>query len=419
MKRAVASATALWVLGSGLYSQAAEQRVPPRPRTQNALQVFLITVGEGGAVWEKFGHNSLWFVDSASGIDEAYNWGTFDFASPGFAWRFVTGDTRYWVERYPGQPLIDFFVRADRTVELQRLNLADAGARKALAFARVNALDANKYYRYDYFRDNCSTRVRDVIDLATDGALKAATTAGTVPRSFRSESVRLTDDLFFAQFGITAALGRPADAPLTLWESAFVPMRLRDMVRDVRLSVDGQVQALVADERTVYATKSHEERSDVPAIWLIPLVIGLALAIDLAGLGILGERHRGVDTAFRVEIAVYSTLTGLLGAAILLAWMFTRHVFWANNENLLLLNPLSIWLAPLAIMSMRNARWARPAAITAVLIALCAALALLLKGAGGQDNAALLALMAPAHFAAAFGLWRRAVGLNEATLPRG
>jgi hypothetical protein len=231
-----------------------------------------------------------------------------------------------------------------------------------------------------------------------------------VPRSFRSESVRLTDDLLLAQFGLTTALGRPADRPISLWEGAFVPMRLRDMLRDVRVTVDGAARPLVAEERTVYTTKQHEERADVPAIWLIPLLVGLAIAIDLAGLGFIGERHRAVNMAFHLEVSLWSFVSGLFGAAVLFAWLFTRHVFWAANENLLLLNPVSLWLAPLAVLSMRRERWLRPAAVTAVIVALCAAVAVILHGipGAGQDNLPVLALAVPAHFAVAFGLWRRA-----------
>jgi hypothetical protein len=361
-------------------------------------------------VWEKFGHNSLWFVDSAAKIDEAYNWGMFDFNAPGFVWRFVMLDTRYWVQAYPGQAIIDFFSRDDRTVNLQRLNLSEAQARKALELARTNALESNKFYRYDYFRDNCSTRVRDLIDLATNGALRTATANVTVPRSYRSESVRLTDDLWFAQFGITTALGRPADAPLTLWEDAFVPMRLRDMVREVHVVVDNRTLPLVADERVAYQTKNRDELADVPSIWLLPLIVGLALMVDLIGLAIVGEKVRGVDLAFRGETALWSFVTGLLGVAILCAWLFTRHDFWNSNENLLLMNPLSLWLAPLVLMARNNPRWARPAAITAILIALCSAGALILYGipGAGQSNLAVIALAVPAHFGVAFGLWRRA-----------
>ncbi len=372
--------------------------------------MYLVTIGEGSAVWEKFGHNSLWFQDTAAQVDEAYNWGTFDFRTPGFAWRFVTGETQYWVDMYPdGRRMIDFYIQYDRTVVVQRLNLTPEQARAALAFARNNALDANKYYRYDYFLDNCSTRIRDLIDLATGGALKAATASTTGRRSFRSESVRLTDDLGLAQFGITAALGRPADKPITLWEDAFVPMRLRDMIRDVRVTVDGRLQPIVAEEREFYTTKNQAEREDVPSFWLIPLVIGFFIAIDFIGVGLIGERHRAVDIAFRSEVAVWAFVSGLLGAAILFAWLFTKHTFWTANQNLLVVNPLSLWLAPLALMSLRNPRWLRPAAIVAVLVALCSALALVLHGipGWGQNNAAVLALAVPPNLAMAFGLWRR------------
>lgn len=386
----------------------AESRVPPRAASH--LSVYLITVGEGAAIWEKFGHNSLWFRDSVARVDEAYNWGTFDFKAPDFVWRFVTGDTKYWVDMYPsGRRVIEFFaVEQHRSVDVQRLNLTDAQAKKALAYARNNALEANKYYRYDYFLDNCSTRVRDLIDLATDGALKAATQTATF-HSFRSESVRLTDDLRFAQFGITAALGRPADTPISLWEDAFIPMRLRDIVRTVRVPGDSGTRSLVAEERTLYTAPEHTERADDPSIWVVPLIIGLLIAVDLAGAGIIGERTRWVDIAFRVEVTVWSFATGLLGAVILFAWMFTRHVFWASNENLLVANPLSLWVAVLALLSVRNARWLRPAAITAALVALCSAMALVLHGVpgAGQENIAVLALTVPANFAVAFGLWRR------------
>jgi len=403
---------ALAALGALSLALELEAQAPSsKPQAPiGSLQVYLVTIGEGGQIWEKFGHNSLWFRDSASRVDEIYNWGTFDFEAPDFAWRFVTGETKYWVEKFPGgQLVVDFFIGRDRTVHLQRLNLTPAQAAKALAFARNNALEANKYYRYDYFLDNCSTRVRDLIDYATDGALKAATGTVTVPRSFRSESVRLTDDLKFAQLGITVALGRPADKPLTLWEDAFVPMRLRDMVRDVRVTIDGKQQPLVAEEAVPYTTRDRAELADVPSIWMLPLFVGVLLMIDLVTLGIIGERSRMAEVVFRTEVVIWAFLTGILGAAILFAWMFTKHTFWAANENLLLVNPLSVWLVPLAIMSARNKRWARPAAIAAVIVALCSALALVLSGVpgAGQVNGAVLALTLPVNFAIAFILWRR------------
>jgi len=249
-------------------------------------RVYLITVGQGEPVWEKFGHNALWFFDDATGIDEAYNWGVFDFTQPHFLQRFLTGDTKYWVEQYPGRLLLDYYKRSDRSIVVQRLSFSPEQARNALAFSRWNARDENKYYRYDYFRDNCSTRLRDVIDLALAGVLKAGTAPIRTTYTYRSESVRLVDDLKFTQLGIYTALGEPADRSLSLWEDMFIPMRMRDVVRGMRVvGPAGTPIPLVAEERVLYQSKQFHERTDVPKLWIPYLVAGLLLGAEFAAVG--------------------------------------------------------------------------------------------------------------------------------------
>lgn len=390
-----------------LSAQQAPRTVPANP------QVYLITVGQGAQVWEKFGHNALWFYDPAAGIDTAFNWGTFSFEQPGFLRRFLTGDTRYWVEGYPGQLLIDYYKRSDRGVVVQRLNFTPEQARKAYEFALWNAREENKYYRYDYFRDNCSTRVRDVIDYALGGALKAATATDRLPWTYRSESVRLVHDLKLTQLGIDVALGEPADQSLSTWEDMFIPMRMRDALRVVGIPRGANVAAapLVAEERVLYQSREYRERATVPRLWIPYLIVGLLLAAELLVVGRVGERSPAADRAFRIEAAIWAFLTGLLGLVLLLAWTSTQHVFWYRNENLLLLNPLALWLAVLAVMSLRRERWTRTAAITAALVAMLSGIALILNGLPGftQDNLPIILLLLPPHFAVASGLWRRTV----------
>jgi hypothetical protein len=375
---------------------------------EDGLQVYLVTFGEGELYFEKFGHNALWFRHGGRGIDEAYNWGEFDFAAPGFLRRLLIGDSRYWVSAYRGGDLIEAFRRLDRTVILQRLNLTAEQADSALAYARWNARNENKFYRYDYFRDNCSTRVRDLIDRATGGALKRGMTE-TVDRTYRSETLRLVDDLKFTQLGIDVALGRPTDRKLSVWESAFVPMRLREAIRDIQVTDStGLSRPLVAEERTVYSSQSHAERPDAPRLWVGYLVLGLFLGAELFGVAWASRRSPTIEKVFRLEVALWAFATGLLGLVVLLAWLITEHIFWFRNENLLLFNPLSLFLMVLAIMSMKNERWLRPAAICAVIIAMLGAIALALKGVpGSQDNLPLILLLLPAHFAIAHALWSR------------
>ena len=388
----------LWASGSALLAQSAQPTV------------YLLTIGQGEYVWEKFGHNALLFRDAATGVDVAYNWGVFDFAQPDFLKRFLTGDTRYWVEAYPGQALIDYYRRSNRTVTLQRLNFTPDQARRAYQFSQWNAREANKYYRYDYFRDNCSTRLRDVIDLALGGALKSATARQPVPRSYRSESVRLVDDLPVTQFGLTLALGRPADRPLSVWEDMFIPMRLRDAIRLVRVPrAGGSAVPLVAEERVLFESSAYAERGTEPTLWIPYLLIGLLLAAEFLSVGLVASRARVMDVVFRAEVAIWGLLVGTLGLILLLAWTTTQHVFWFRNENMLLVNPLSLLLGAAALLSVWKPRFARGASTAAIVIAALGVVALALKVIPGspQQNLAVILLLLPPQVAMAIGLWRR------------
>jgi hypothetical protein len=253
--------------------------------------------------------------------------------------------------------------------------------------------------------------VRDLIDLALGGALKRATQSKMVQRSYRSETLRLVDDMKLVQFGIDAALAQPADRELTAWENMFVPSRVRDEMRELRITdATGTLVPVVMEERVLLQSQAHDERLDAPRLWLPYLIAGLILAVEFFGVGLLGLKSgAAVEKAFRLEIGIWAFLTGLLGVVLLLGWAITEHAFWRRNENLLLLNPLSLFLMVLAPLSLWRPRWLRPAAICAVIIALIGALALIGKGLPwfAQDNLPMIALLLPPHFAIAYGLWRR------------
>lgn len=390
---------------AAFHGRPAAAQQPP-----NTLQVFLVTLGEGKYYWEKFGHNALWFYDPARGVDLAYNWGTFDFAEPGFLGRVLAGDMRYWVDTVTSRVFFDYYRYYDRSITVQRLNFTPEQAARALEFSRWNSSAENKYYQYDYFRDNCSTRVRDVIDLALGGALKRATTSTGTDHTYRRESVRLVDDLKVTQFGINAALGQPSDERLSVWEVMFVPARMQQALANLTVpGPEGAPVGLVAEERVLYESQNHGERPTTPSLVVRYLVVGILVAAALLSAGVLGERSRGWDILFRVEGTAWAALTGIFGLVILLAWLVTAHVFWFRNENLLLFNPLALFLAGLMPLS-RRPRWRRAAAICAVILAMLAALALILKGVPvfRQENLAMILLALPAQFALAYALWRRA-----------
>lgn len=382
--------------------------IAPSPAAE-APTVTLVTFGLGQEVFERFGHNALMFQDGMSMQNVAYHWGLFSFSEPGFLARFLTGDTRYWMGAVDGQQLIDSERRAGRPITLQRLNLTPAQAMALRNFVYWNERDENKFYRYDYFRDNCSTRLRDALDRVIGGAIEQQTGSVTTNLTYRSESVRLTNGDAPVQAGIDIALGRPADVPLTQWQSFFIPMRLRDAIRTVHITgANGAQVPLVAHEEAVTLPPTATpvpEATSVPRLVPRYAAVGLALAALVVFLRIMMVSRRSAVWGLALFGGAWSLLCGVLGVILLLAWFATQHVFWAYNENALLLSPISVALVALIPAALLSSRGERAARMIAAIIAMLGMVALLLTLIpGGEENSAIVALLLPVHLALAWAL---------------
>jgi hypothetical protein len=390
---------------------------PPEPSaadlaTAGQVRVFLMTIGQGDVVWERFGHNALRVVDPARGTDLAYNWGIFDFNQPNFIGRFLTGDTRYSMEPIDGPSLAQYYAADEkRTLTQQELNLTAPQKARLRAFVEWNALEANKYYRYDYYRDNCSTRVRDALDRALGGTLRRGLVGRAAGGStYRSHTRRLLAGDVPTYTGIQLALGRPADVPLDAWEESFLPGRLAQYVRSMRVTgADGVARPLVLREDTLFvATQRAPERTSAPSYLLGYLAAGLALGALLLLLGRRGAAGtRGADAGFGVLAGTYVLIVGLAGTALVLAGTVTRHTYMGANENLLAVNPLALVLLVLLLVAVgvrrpeSRQRWRRRAGVVALVLAALTVLGALLTLLPnvGQRSAELFALLVPVHLA--------------------
>jgi hypothetical protein len=350
--------------------------------------------------------------DGRTGTDSTYDWGNFSFQQPAFLRRFLTGETAYWMEGKDANAMVEFYRSLGRPITLQRLNLTSDQKRALRDFLRWNELEEHKYYRYDYYLDNCSTRLRDALDRVLGGALRAATDSVTTPLSYRRESVRLTDGVRPVQTGIDIALGRPADVPLTVWQSFFIPMRLRDAVRDLTVpnGSGGARVPLVANERTIApypGTPVVVERATAPRLAWRLLLVGMVLAALVAGIRVMAVSRRGAVWGLALVTTTWSLLCGAVGVILVLAWTATRHIFWAWNENLFVVSPLSLVLMvllPAALLRQRGMRAAR--LVSLAVVALGAVGLLLALIPGGQESRAIVALFLPVHLAVAWSLHR-------------
>lgn len=303
----------------------------PRPR------IGVVTMLPGEIFWERFGHNAILVADPATGEGISYNFGFFDPTEADFLARFIRGDMRYRLAALPIEQDLSVYRDEGRGVAVQWLDLDDAQAQELADALAVNALPENAHYRYDYFLDNCSTRVRDALDRATGGGLRPQLEGRSQGNTFRSEALRLVSPVPWMWLGFDLALGPDADRPHALWADAFVPMRLAAALRESR---NRQGRPLVAEEHLVLPHRLAPEPAGSPTPWWPWALAGILVA---SGLAWLGRRRPRVLAA--VALPLWA-LAGLLGTVLLCAWLFTEHrVIWGNH-NLLLLPPLCWLLLP-------------------------------------------------------------------------
>ena len=371
------------------------------PLAQAAPRIGVATMQPGEIFFERFGHNAIVVDDPALGGPVSYNFGFFDLDEPGFVGNFVRGDMHYMLVALPLRDDLAYYREVGRGVTIQWLDLGDREATALAAALAENARPENARYRYDYFLDNCSTRVRDALDRALGGALQRQLAGRSRGNTFRGDAVRLASPAPWMWLGFDLGLGPAADRPNALWQDAFVPMRLAAALDEARGS-DGR--PLVAATETLVPHRLPPEPPDAPRPWWPWLLAGLAVAVALR---MLGARKAAAVAGIALP---FWSLCGVLGLLLAFLWGFTDHRFAWANQNLLLLSPLCLLLLP---GGWRIAR-GRPAGAlfhgVAWLVALGALLALFLHWLPvlPQRNAHWIALLLPIHAALAWTLARPA-----------
>ena len=389
--------------------------IPSAPATAASeagsnLTVYLLTFGWGDVVWERFGHNAIWIRDRANGTDLTYNWGMFDFNQPHFVWRFVTGDTRYWMAPIDYLSMVRYYRQNNRSILSQELNLSPAQRLKLQQFVQWNALPQNKFYRYDYYRDNCSTRLRDALDHALGGQLQTATVSRMTTGTYRWHTQRLMTGDLPLYTGITAALGHPADEPLSMWQEMFLPVRMANDLRTVTIADSaGNKLPLVKSETAIFTAGRSPEPSTAPSY--LPLFLGIGVLYAALMVVLVRSAEFGRRIAFFAATALatlWSLIAGAAGAALIFAWIFTKHYFMSRNENLFHLDPLSLALVILIPVS---AYWSRASSRAVKLSGYVAAICLFGFIAQGvplfdQKNGEVIALALPINLAVWWTVYR-------------
>lgn len=367
-------------------------------------RIGVATMQPGDVFFERFGHNALVVDDPDAPYPMSYNFGAFDPNEADFVPRFIRGDMRYQLMALPLADDLAYYRDVGRGVSIQWLDLTPTQARSLAAALVENAKPENAHYRYDYFTDNCSTRVRDAIDTALGGALRNQLQGRSRGNTYRGDAVRLASPAPWMWLGFDIGLGPASDRPNALWEDAFVPMRLADALRSAR-NVDGR--PLVSGEQTILPHTQAPEPAERARLMWPWLVAGLVIGAAILAAGRIAPR-----TLAAIALPFW-TVSALLGGVMLFLWMGTEHGFAWRNHNLLLFNPLCLLLLP---GGWRIARGRAPGALFGwmlVAVVLCGVAAVFLHWLPvlPQRNAAWLSLLMPVHVAL-FWVLRRPTGVK-------
>jgi hypothetical protein len=394
-------------------SRAQAQEIAPAADGSN-LDVALITFGPGTEVWESFGHYAIQIHDRTTGKTLLYNYGIFDFDQKNFFLNFARGRMMYRAAADDAAEELPIYREEGRWIVEQDLNLEPAQRAKLAAFLEWNVRPENAEYRYDYFTANCSTRVRDALDMAVGGAIRQQTMSPSRGFTYRMEALRLMRPETLLTVGMDAGLGPFADRHLSYWDEGFVPMELMRHLREIHRvdSVTKQTVPLVAREVRLADARIPDPLEAPPDWFWRALIAGVAIAFALLGLARAHSRA-GARAVFGTIASVSAIVLGIGGLVLLALWFLTDHVAAWRNENILLFDPLCFLLLPAWFGSFR-ARWvsSRFARTVGLAVALLAGLALFIKifQAVPQDNRFWIALLLPIHAALAAALFIRRGG---------
>lgn len=291
----------------------------------------IMTCGSGDEFYEVFGHSAMRICDTANNIDMVFNYGIFDFDVEGFYFKFARGRLDYCLAVQSFENFMREYDYYGRAVWEQRLNLTNEECCHLFSMLMENAQPENKYYKYDFFRDNCATRVDDMI---TNTLTKTLTKTKTITEkiTYRDLLYKYNVSMPWWQLGTDILLGARCDKVLNAKQYRYIPMEMMTQYDTMCFAdgsrVAGEQRQLLTDRRT----PMRKGISPTLLMWLAFIIIAtLSLFADKRGWKL-----------YWLDGIVFS-LASFLSLLLLFLWFGCDHWCTKWNMNLLWANPLLFW----------------------------------------------------------------------------
>lgn len=298
--------------------------------TQKGLQVSLLTCGVGSEIYSVFGHAAVRVVDSAAGTDIVYNYGTFDGYDENFEVKFMQGKLMYYISTDDFNDFMDMYYQEGRWVEEQILNTTAENKMKIQQYLLINMLPENRAYKYDFFYDNCATRIRDIFTESLGSSFQMAKVLPIGQHlTFRKIINQYLANCPWERLGINILLGSKIDKQINEKEILFLPDFLQNAIAKSTLegkSFSGAKNRLLKEDPSL-----NGKVGGITYVFAILLLLTI-LGNYIPKLQILGA----------IINHFWLILTGLLGTLLLFMWFGTDHKPCAENFNLLWALPTNL-----------------------------------------------------------------------------
>ncbi|MDH8702385.1 hypothetical protein M2138_001747 [Dysgonomonadaceae bacterium PH5-43] len=300
----------------------------------DSLKVSLLTVmPRPNEVYTVYGHSALRLHNPYEGYDEVLNWGSFDFEDAlGFSFRFIKGEADYFLSTAPFSYFIYFYSSSNAAVEEQILNLNNEEKEQLLKIVSENLQPENLFYRYNFLFDNCTSRIRDIIEVSTANSLKYPEQKANV--TFRDLIHSCVDPYPFMAFGIDLVIGSGADSLISVREEMFLPEKLMKILDETYIEKQEEYRPLVLSKRNIVQSVPQTDKASV--FFATPMFVGVLLLLICICLFVLGIKKKRLYRGF---FGVLFFITALAGCVVVFLVCYSPHPCVSPNWNILWLHP--------------------------------------------------------------------------------
>lgn len=297
----------------------------------DSTDVYLLTCAPGTESYSIYGHSAIRIVIRGQNFDRVYNWGLFDFSAPNFTFRFAKGKLDYMVGASGYNAFLNEYVSEGRTVWSQRINMTNTEKENLFALINENLKPENIKYRYDFFFDNCATRIRDIIEkAAVDTVIYAEKTKRLTFRQLIDPRQKV---LPWLDMGADFLLGLQADRKTSPSEEMFLPVYLMENLSSARVIRNGSPVELLGPPETVLDFTGAIKEKSRP--WIPQASLYAVLLFVVLVTFVFGSPGLGLIT----DIIIYAVFS-LLSILLVFTNFLSEHDAMHYNLLFMAINPL-------------------------------------------------------------------------------